>query len=363
MPLLFDSHLDLAWNALSWKRDLKRPLEEMNVIDRQVDGHPARGRATVSLPELRRAGVAVCLGTLMARVPYGRGTSVHGATLDFPAHENAYAFARGQLAYYQLLQTQDELILLRDAACLRLHWQRWETSSDRSQLPVGVILALEGCDAICDPAQAEHWFAAGLRCASLVHYGQSKYAAGTGEDGPLTPVGRELLRQFASLGIILDLSHLSDTSFFQALEEFQGPVMASHQNCRALVPGPRQFSDVQIRRLIQREGVLGIAFDAWMLLPGWQHGRTSRQLVSLEAAADQLDHICQLAGDSRHVGIGSDLDGGFGSEQTPRGLDTITDLQKLAAILDRRGYPPADVADIFGRTWLRFFAQHLPSDT
>ena len=128
------------------------------------------------------------------------------------------------------------------------------------QLPIGIILAMEGSDAICEPEQAERWYDAGLRCASLVHYGSSRYASGTGDDGPLTASGRQLLDQFARLGIILDTTHLCDQSYFQALDHFAGPVLASHQNCRALVPGERQFSDEQLRRLVCSEG-------AWWALP------------------------------------------------------------------------------------------------
>lgn len=360
MPLIIDSHLDLAWNALSWYRDLLLPLDEMNRADARWKDHPSRGRATISLVELRRANLAVCLGTMMGRVPYGERIEIQGTSLDFPAHENTYAFARGQLAYYEVLAQHGQVRLLTHAEDLVAHWQQWSDSSDRERLPIGIIPAMEGCDAICEPVQAEHWFHLGLRCASLVHYGQSKYAHGTGTEGPLSDDGRALLREFARLGIILDLTHLCDTSFYQALDAFAGPVLASHQNCRALVDGQRQFSDEQIRMVLDRDGILGTAFDAWMLSPGWERGVTDRGVVHIEAAANHIDHICQLAGNCRHVAIGSDLDGGFGTEQTPTGLDRFADLQNLAPILQSRGYSDADIDLIFGGNWLNFFTTHLP---
>ena len=200
---------------------------------------------------------------------------------------------------------------------------------------------MEGADPIVDVDQAAAWWDLGLRSVNLAHYGKSRYAVGTGGDGPLTPDGVQLLKEFERLGMILDATHLSDTSFFQALDTFGGPVLASHNNCRALVPDGRQFSDEQIRLLIDRGAVIGAALDAWMLAPGWVRGQTTRDVVGLDAVADHIDHVCQLAGNARHAAIGSDLDGGFGTEQVPAGLDRISDLQKLDAILAARGYPPS----------------------
>jgi membrane dipeptidase len=176
----------------------------------------------------------------------------------------------------------------------------------------------------------------------------------------LSAAGIRLLKEFMRLGIILDVTHLSDTSFFQALNVYDGPMLASHHNCRALVPGDRQLSDEQIRMLIERGAVIGTAFDAWMLYPGWKRGQTKPEVVGIEVAADHIDHICQMAGNARHSAIGSDLDGGFGTEQTPRDLNTITDLHKLEEILARRGYSAADVDGIFFGNWLRFFEAALP---
>jgi membrane dipeptidase len=209
------------------------------------------------------------------------------------------------------------------------------------------------------------WVDRGVRCASLVHYGHGRYAGGTGTEAPLTSIGRELLAEFTRLGVILDLTHLSDQAFFDVLAAFDGPVFASHQNCRALVPRGRQFTDEQLRAVIERDGVIGVACDNWMLLADWPAqsaggARPHRSAVPISALADHIDHICQLAGNTRHAAIGSDLDGGFGTEQAPDGLDSIADLQKLAAILTDRGYSTEDVALILGGNWIRFFQEHLP---
>jgi membrane dipeptidase len=252
--------------------------------------------------------------------------------------------------------------MLRSAAELDGHLHRIGAAlrEHQNEFAIGYILAMEGADAIVDPSHAPTWFNLGLRVASLVHYGHNQYAHGTGESGRLTNAGVQLLGEFEKLGIILDATHLSDDGFFHALDIFGGPVLASHQNCRALVPGSRQFTDEQLQQLIARGAVIGCAFDNWMLVPDWKTGTTPRESATLDRVADHIDHICQLAGSHRHAAIGTDLDGGFGSEQSPIDIETIADVQKLADVLGARGYNDAAINDIFHGTWLRFFRAHLP---
>jgi membrane dipeptidase len=358
--LIFDAHLDLAWNALSWDRDLTISLASSREAERTMTDHPARGRGTVTLPEMRRGEVGLCLATLLSRARPGQ-IAVQGRTRRELDHRNqhlACGDARGQLGYYRLLEELGEISIVTSSLSLDGHLAAWQ-QGDRSR--IGVIVAMEGADPIISPAQVEKWFADGLRCVGLAHYGPSAYAVGTGDAGPLTPAGVELLKQFDRLGMIVDLTHSSDPSFFQAIDTFQGAVFASHNNCRALVLGDRQYSDEQIKLLIQRGGVIGVACDAWMLTPNYQRGVTPRDAVTLNHVAEQIDHICQLAGNRDHAAIGSDLDGGFGTEQVPADLDSIADLQKLIPILQSRGYTDPDIAAIFHGNWLRFFRQHLPN--
>jgi len=158
------------------------------------------------------------------------------------------------------------------------------------------------------------------------------------------------------LGIILDATHLNDESFRDALDLFHGPVWASHNNCRVFVPHNRQFEDRQILELIQRDAVIGVALDAWMMVPGWIRGKSTPESmgVTLELMINNIDQICQLAGNSRHAAIGSDLDGAFGIEQSPQDLDTIADLQKLPGMLKKRGYNDQDIENILSANWIRF---------
>jgi membrane dipeptidase len=356
---IIDAHLDLAWNALQWNRDLTQPLETMRKSEAYMKDHPARGRGTVTLPEMRRGGVAVCLGTILARAkqdvcPVG---GFDRRELDYRSQIVAHSVGCAQVAYYQELDRQGHIKMLKSGPDLSRHWNAWKTSP--ADTPLGLILAMEGADPIVEPDQIELWWAQGLRCVGLAHYAKCHYAMGTGSMGPLTAKGRQLLKIMQELGMILDLTHCSEPGFFEALELFSGPVLASHNMCQALVPGDRQFSDEQIRALFARGAVIGAACDAWMLYPGWQIGQTDREVVSLESICD---HICQLAGNARHTAIGTDLDGGYGTEQCPRDLNSIADLQKLDLMLGKRGYNDADINAIFCGNWLRFFSQALPKN-
>ena len=360
--LLIDAHLDLAWNALSFNRDLTLELDELRRCEAHMTDEPSRGNATTSLPEMRRAGVAVCVATLLARSSPGHRpqNSYSRIDLEYANQSIAHAMAKGQRAYYRQLEDQNEICLIRTAGELDTHWRRWQQNHSKRP-PIGVILSMEGADPIVDPDQVDQWWDEGLRAVGPVHYGKSHYAAGTGATGPLTEKGLKLLRCFERVGMILDVTHFCDESFFLAMDYFGGAVLASHHNCRRLVPGDRQLSDEQIKLLIERDAIIGAAFDAWMLYPDWVHGKTSPTVVGIDAAADHIDYICQLAGSCRHCAIGTDLDGGFGNNQTPHDLRTITDIQKLSTILADRGYSNADIDAIFHGNWLRFFENALPS--
>ena len=357
---IFDAHLDLAWCAVFFNRDLKADVHEVRRRERGMTDEPSRGRGTVTFPELRRARVAVCVATLLARGgPAQKFQPGYKRTdLDYLNQDVAHCAAHAQLSYYRLMEQQGYLRRLRTSAELHAHWEAWQREPETT--PLGIILSMEGADPVVTPEQLNSWWDAGLRAIGPAHYGRGHYAYGTATDGPLGERGVELLRRMERGGMVLDVTHLSDQSMAEALDVFGGPVLASHHNCRALVPGDRQLTDEQIKRLVGRDAVIGAALDAWMLYPGWERGQTQPSVVGLEAVADHIDHVCQLAGGARHSAIGSDLDGGYGTEQTPRDLDTIADLQKLADILGTRGYTRRDVEAIFHGNWLRFFTRALP---
>ncbi len=349
---LIDAHLDLAMNGLHLNRDLTVPALETR---RQEQRLLEKGRAagTVSFPDMRRGSIGVCVATLIARVSRP-GNPLPG----YPSPAIAHAVARGQLAYYRQLEREGECQVLGTKADLTNCASAWINGSEQHR--IGLVISMEGADPIVSPDHLDEWYNLGLRIIGLTHYGVSRYAHGTATEGGLLPTGKPLLKEMERLGMVLDVTHLADQSIDEALEAFGGRVLASHHNCRALVPGDRQLTDEHIKQLIARDAVIGAAFDAWMLYPGWQRGRTTREVVDLGTVVDHIDHVCQLAGNSLHSAIGTDLDGGYGIEQVPSGLNTIDELQKLIPILEQRGYSHADIENILYGNWLRLLQAALP---
>jgi membrane dipeptidase len=351
--LVFDAHLDLAWNALEWNRNLELPVGRIREFEKQfVDIVP--GDLTVTYPSMLAGNVGICIATLLPRLHRKEKQLTF-----YQSRDSAHASAYGQLAYYRAMIRKGVLRELPNLMALRSHLAEWKAAlasegADKRP-PIGFILSMEGAPPILKPTDVQEWYAAGLRLVGPAHYGPNEYCHGTGCEGGLTADGRELLRDMDKVGMLLDATHLADQSFWEALDIYQGPVLASHHNCRALVPGDRQLTDEQIKALIARGAVIGAAFDNWMIVPGYKKWVTPSSEVSLEHIADHIDHICQLAGNAKHSGIGTDLDGGFGKEQSPGDLDTIADVQKLRAIFDKRGYTRDDIEGIFWRNFVGFF--------
>ncbi len=352
--LIFDAHLDLAWNAIDWNRDLLLSVDEIR--RRETSGtetdFKARGRGTVTFPELRKGGVGLFIATLLARL---FRPDLKPPIQRFANMTSAYACAHGQMAYYAALETAGHLRWIKDVNTLNSHVEAWKTGVSAD--PLGFILSMEGADPVLHPEQVHEWYENGLRIIGPSHYGVSPYAHGTGTVGGLFPPGKPLLREMEKVGMILDVTHLADQAMDEALDAYGGPLLASHHNCRALVDDQRQLPDRHIKELIKRGAVIGSALDAWMLAPGWIRGESTPQgtNVTMATYADHIDHVCQLAGNTDHAAIGTDLDGGFGTEQTPHDLNTIADVRKVGDILKQRGYTDADVEKIFYLNWVKFF--------
>ncbi len=352
-PLIFDVHLDLALNAIEWNRDLRLPLADVRAAEAHLHDKPGRGRGTVSLPEMRRGRVALCVATQLARLEHDAYSPIFG----WRSPAQAWAMTQAQLAWYQAMEDLGEMCQIRDTASLDAHLAAWESADPTAtaHLPIGYILSLEGADSLRSVSHLEKAWEQGLRAIGPAHYGPGVYAQGTDSLGGFPPAGLELLRECGRLGMILDVTHLSDACFWQALELYEGPIWASHHNARTLVPHQRQLSDDMFRALVARNAVVGLALDAWMMVPNWQRGQTTPASahLHLENLLDHLDHFCQLAGNTHHVGLGTDLDGCFGTEQVPQGLDSIADLQKLPDLLAARGYSPADTDGLLHGNFLR----------
>ncbi|MFO1461170.1 MAG: membrane dipeptidase [Verrucomicrobiota bacterium] len=357
--LIFDAHLDLSYNALDFNRDLRWPLERVRRHELGMRDHVFRSRGVVSFPEMRRGRIGLCVATQLARY-VDRFSKMPG----WNSPEQAWAWTQGQHAWHREMERAGELLQLRTGSQVTEHAKRWQDAVDATAatLPIGYVLSLEGADSIVTPRHLDTAFEYGLRIVGLTHYGPGIHGQGTDALGPLTARGHELLREMRRLGLILDATHLSDDSFRDALGRWDGPVWASHSNCRALANWNRQFDDDQIRELARRGAVIGMAFDAIMMVHGWAHHRSRPEdfQLRIEKIVEHIDHICQLTGSSAHVMIGSDLDGGFGTEQMPMDLDSIADLARLSDLLAGRGYAPDAVEGILAENAISFLARHLP---
>jgi membrane dipeptidase len=349
---IIDAHLDLSMNALEWNRDLRKPVAEINEREKGLTDKPDRANAVVSLPELRKGNIGLVVATQIARY-VAPGNPLPG----WHSPEQAWAQTQGQLAWYKTMEDAGEMVQVNNLASLEAHLELWAGEAYKTgKLPIGYILSLEGADSLVTTNYLERAYNNGLRAVGPAHYGPGRYAPGTDATGPMGTKGHELLKEMEHLNIILDVTHLCDDSFWEALDHFNGAVWASHNNCRALVNHNRQYSDGQIKELIQRGAVIGAAMDAWMIVPGWIKGKSDPKQMNcnLDAVIDHIDHICQLAGNTLHVGIGSDLDGAFGKEQCPYDLETISDLKKMPALLKKRGYTENDIENMMHGNWLRF---------
>lgn len=338
--MIIDAHLDLAFNAVGLGADLRLPLDELrtSAYGQAASAHGAT--PTVSLPALRAADVRLVFGTIFV-LKQTPAFTVDGPLYTTPAEANVQGWA--QLGYYRRLADQGEILLVGDRATLDR-----ALAGDHPQ--PGLIPLMEGADPIRDVDELGAWYDAGLRLVGPA-WSSTRYSGGTGAPGPLTRKGRALMHALDEHGFALDVSHLADESFWQALDLFHGPILASHANCRTLVPTDRQLSDNMIRTIVVRGGVIGVVPYTKFLTPGWTRNTPP---VHLDELVRHIEHICGLAGNTQHVGIGSDFDGGFGRESLPSGLDSIQDLTKIGEALRAAGWSDKDVAGVLGDNWARW---------
>src|SRR5579859_309904 len=350
-PLIVDAHEDLAYGAVFGGRELTVSTAAKREAQRAGTLPERGGRPMLGLPDLLAGNVRVVFATLYAN-PASNTHVPPGHSYSTP--EEAEAQARQQLDYYTQLAARDPRVaIIRTRADL-------EQVIAAQEPKVGFVILMEGADPIVRPEDASRWFADGVRIVGT-SWSATRYAGGTNAPGPLTPLGRALMPEMQRAGLILDISHMAEASFFEALDLFPGPVIASHSNARAFVPTDRQLSDDMIKALVARDGVIGTVLHNPFLLAGWREAGAKKEAVPLSVAVAHIKHICDLAGDARHVGIGSDFDGGFGSEGAPSELDTVADLHLVGEALSAAGFSDADVEQYLSGNWLRLLRRALPA--
>jgi membrane dipeptidase len=349
---------------LTYGRDYTRSVHVTRRLEAGTTVPERNGDCLVGWPEYQRGQVAVVLATLFATPAKWREAE---NTVVYADYETAHRLYRNQITVYRKLTDSqpDKFRLIsstKELDSVTGHWSKPATEEDGH--PVGLIYLMEGADGIRSPHELVEWYELGLRIIGLAWAG-TRYCGGTSEPGPLTDEGRKLISAMTDYNFILDLSHMDEAAAFESLDRYEGPVMATHSNCAALMQGAgtnRHLPDGVIRGLIERDGVIGLIPLNTFLKVGWRRGDGSRRAeVPLDAFIAHIDHVCQLAGNANHAGIGSDFDGGFGLQSIPPELDTIADLQMVASKLITLGYSESDAANILGGNWLRFLRKHLPA--
>jgi membrane dipeptidase len=348
--IILDAHQDIAFNEMLYNRDYRQSA--LTHREREADTIPA---ATLGLPDALLGRVALVFGTLFAapESKFMRSLGVEGYTTP----KGAYQQAMKQMDYYQRLSDEDDRVrLVRTQAELDAVLATWDEGTDAVDHKQGLVILMEGADPIIEPQQFAEWYERGVRVVGTA-WGRTRYSGGTGEPGGLTTAGRDLLNVMADYNAILDLSHMAEQAFYESLDAYPGPIIASHSNPRRFCNSDRHLSDDMIQRLAARDGVMGVVLYNRFLNDSWKHGDRP---LSVSVVLDAIDHICQIAGDARHVGIGSDFDGGFGADSIPEELDTVGDLVEIAKGLRQRGYDETHIQQIMSDNMLRKLREGLP---
>lgn len=359
-PLIVDAHEDIAWNALTFGRDYTRSALAIREAEKNGQTPSRNGSAMLGYTEWLLGRVAVVFATLFVS-PARRALGPWDTFTYADASEAHRRYSTLLDYYHRLVDDHPQFTMIESVPDLDGVLKSWE-SPELGDRRIGLVVLMEGADGIREPKEVEAWMERGVRIVGPAWAG-TRYCGGTGDPGPLTAEGCELLDHMAGLGMILDLSHMAEASYLEALDRFQGTLIASHSNPRAMVKEPRRpdryLSDDMIRRLAERGGVVGIVPYNRFLAGRWTPS-DGKAALTLEAVAAHLDHVCQVVGDAAHVGIGSDFDGGFGMEAAPAEIDTVADLLKLIEPLRRRGYGDGEIEAILGGNWIRLLREGLP---
>ena len=346
--IIVDAHLDLAYNALTFGRDYLQTVEQIRATEAKL---PAHDIATVSFRQLKEAGVGLVFGTIFVLPATSSNLMSREMRSVYHDAQSAHRLGMEQLDYYRRLVDveQNRLRLVTDTGSLE---EVLKSNEEEEQPLLGIVPLMEGADPIREPQELELWVEKGLRVIGLA-WDDTRYAAGAWRESRhgLTKEGRALLEVMAQYGLILDLTHMNEKASLEALDHYEGPVVATHSNARVLVSGERQLSDNQIRLLGERNGVIGIVLFNRFLRAGYEKG-DPKALVTLDHVLAHIDHICQILGDARHVGLGTDFDGGVGAADIPAELDSSADLPLIAGKLRAYGYEEADIIAIMGGNWI-----------
>lgn len=357
--IILDAHLDIALNKLALGRDFRHASWVKRRSEGKLPGHPYDdiGVATVGLPNLMLGRTGIVFSTLWVSPP---GQPACEKVYYFSAEE-AYRKGLQQIDYYHRLADEDERIrLIFTQSDLDAVLESWQPDKEIRDHRIGFVVLMEGADPILEPKQLEEWYARGLRIIGPA-WNNTRYSYGTNEPGRLTALGHELLEIMADFNMILDLSHLAEAAYYEAVDSYGGVIIASHSNPRHFVEGARHLSDDMIRRLVERDGVMGMVPFNQFMKNGWKSGRDRKSDLTAANVINMIDHVCQIAGSANHVGFGTDWDGFFGWESIPLEFDSHIDLWNIRQMLAERGYSPEDIEKISSGNFLRKLRESLPT--
>jgi membrane dipeptidase len=363
MPIIVDAHADIAYNMLKYGRNYLRSAEETRRLEVGSDTLLENEDALLGWPDYQRGQVAIIFSTLYA-MPMRWHKSGNDLQV-YKTYDEAHRLYHEQLlTYHQMTDSaSDKFRIIASSNDLNMILNSWQNPNpNKNGHPVGMVVLMEGAEGIRILPELEEWYNLGVRLIGPAWVG-TRYCGGWKEPGPLTSDGRELLSAMADYNFILDLSHMDERSAIEALDIYHGPIVGTHGNCLSLMPNSnsnRHFSDRILEGIIERDGVIGIVpFNSYLKV-GWVAGKSERKEVPLSIVADHIDHICQIAGNALHAGIGSDFDGGFGLQSVPLEIDTVADLQNLVFLFQARGYSDIDITNILGGNWITRLKRDLP---
>ncbi len=364
MSLLVDAHADIAFNMLTYGRDYTRSIAETRALEAGTATVKENGDTLISWHEYQCGRIGVIFSTLFA-APARFQTHATESQV-YKNFDQAHKLYSAQLDVYHRMQDSapDKFRILASKRDLEQHLTLWQDAATGAvSRPLGMVILMEGAEAIRELSELEMWHNRGVRLIGPAWVG-TRYCGGWKEPGPLTDDGRKLLAAMADFNFTLDLSHMDERAAVEALDIYEGPIVGTHANCAALMPNSntnRHFTDRILEGIIERDGVVGVVPFNTYLKVGWSRDKGHlRDEVPLDVVASHIDHICQIAGDALHAGIGSDFDGGFGVQSVPPEIDTVADLQKLASVLQARGYSETDTANILGGNWIARLKTNLP---
>jgi membrane dipeptidase len=358
--LIVDMHRDIAYDAIDCDRDYRLSVAESRRLEAGISHPRRRGQTATGLPDAIAAHIALVGATLFVEpknfTPWGGLNPMAHAISSYNTPQEAHDVAMRQLDYYiQLAASQSNVRIVETHADLDAVLASYADGADPAKRLHGMVILMEGADPVIEPTQFGTWYERGVRILGT-SWSQTRYAGGTQAPGPLTDLGRELLKEMAKYNAVLDISHMAEEACMESLETYPGPIFASHANPRAFCDTDRHLTDEAIKLLAKRDGVMGLVLLRLFWKTDWKPGEP----IDIDQIANAVDYVCQLTGSNRHVGIGTDWNAGMGNDEYPNDFDNVADLWKIADVLQKRGYSKADIDGLMSGNFIRKLREGLP---